>query len=98
MKAMQTNQVREDQERVKRTGLWCVRPWMSKEFSLQEDFLLGFLVKCVNTGVDSSLSVRDKYAFGRLKKLKSVEAQFGTNLGGIYALLVNIRASKHVSL
>lgn len=33
---------------------------MIKEFSLQEDFLLGFLVKCVNTGVDSSLSVRDK--------------------------------------
>ena len=60
VKAMQTDQVREDQDRVKRTALWRVRPWMIKEVSLQEDFLLGFLVKCVNTGVDSSLSVRDK--------------------------------------
>lgn len=60
VKAMQTDQVREDQERVKRTALWRVRPWMIKEVSLQEDFLLGFLVKCVNTGVNSSLSVRDK--------------------------------------
>lgn len=34
VKAMQTNQVREDQERVKRTGLWSVRPWMIKEVSL----------------------------------------------------------------
>lgn len=33
VKAMQTNQVG-DQERVKRTGLWSVRPCMIKEVSL----------------------------------------------------------------